>query len=43
MPGQKSKLAYDGKVLSGDYLMKIGLNLITGDDMSSRIVELTKK
>lgn len=43
MPGEKSKLSYDGKVMSGDYLMKVGLNLLTGDDMSSRLIELTRK
>ena len=42
MPGQKSKLAYDGKVLSGDYLMKVGLKLLTNDDMSSRLIEIIK-
>ena len=43
MPGQESKLDYNGKVYSGDYLMKIGLKLTTGDDMSSRLVELIKQ
>lgn len=43
MPGQKSKLGYHNKVYSGDYLMKIGLKLTTGDDMSSRLIELIKK
>lgn len=42
MPGQDSSLAYDGQVFSGDYLMKIGLKLITGGDMKSRLIELTK-
>lgn len=42
MPGEKSNFAFDGRVFSGDYLMKIGLNLIGGKDMDSHIVELTK-
>ena len=43
MPGQESKLDYHNKVYSGDYLMKIGLKLTTGDDMSSRLIEITKE
>jgi len=43
MPGQESKLGYHNKVFSGDYLMKIGLKLTSGDDMSSRLIELIKK
>ena len=42
MPGEKSNFTFDGRVFSGDYLMKIGLNLIGGKDMDSHIVELTK-
>ena len=42
MPGEKSNFAFDGTVFSGDYLMKVGLNLIGGKDMDSHIVELTK-
>lgn len=43
MPGQKSGLSCNNKVFSGDYLMKVGLKLLTGNDMSSRIVEITKQ
>ncbi|MBO5593480.1 MAG: alpha-galactosidase [Prevotella sp.] len=43
MPGQESKFGYHNKVFSGDYLMKIGLKLTSGDDMSSRLIELIKK
>ena len=42
MPGEKSNFTFDGRVFSGDYLMKVGLNLIGGKDMDSHIVELTK-
>ena len=42
MPGEKSNYVFDGKFFSGDYLMKIGLNLIGGKDMDSHIVELTQ-
>ena len=41
-PGRKSSLPYDGKTFSGDYLMKIGLKVLSGSDMSSRILELKK-
>ena len=41
--GRKSSLACDGKTYSGDYLMKIGLKVLTGSDMSSRIIELVKE
>ena len=43
MPGQQSALSFNGKVFSGDYLMKIGLGLTTGDDMSSRLIEIIKE
>lgn len=42
-PGQTSSINCDNKVYSGDYLMKIGLKLFTGNDLSSRIVEITKQ
>ena len=43
MPGQQSALSFNGKVFCGDYLMKIGLGLTTGDDMSSRLIEIIKE
>ena len=43
MPGLQSRLAFNDKVFSGDYLMKIGLKLTTGEDMSSRLIEITKE
>lgn len=43
MPGQKSGLSCNNKVYSGDYLMKVGLKLLTGNDMSSRVIEITKQ
>ena len=43
MTGQQSALSFNGKVFSGDYLMKIGLGLTTGDDMSSRLIEIIKE
>lgn len=43
MPGQQSALSFNGKVFSGDFLMKIGLGLTTGDDMSSRLIEIIKE
>lgn len=41
MPGKKSRLKSDGSVFSGDYLMKVGLDLLTTAHTASRILELT--
>ena len=41
MPGVKSSMIEHGKTYTGDYLMKVGLNVFTSDDMHSRVVELT--
>ncbi|HEY9551610.1 MAG TPA: alpha-galactosidase [Prevotella sp.] len=43
MPGRKSELECNNKVYSGDYLMKVGIKVLTGGDMSSRILELVKE
>lgn len=42
MPGTQSTLTADGKILSGDYLMKIGLDVFSFHPMQSRVVELTE-
>lgn len=41
MPEAKSRLSSNGKTYSGDFLMKVGLNLFTTAKLSSRILELT--
>lgn len=41
MLGKKSSLLQDGKVYSGDYLMKVGMDAFTTRDMNSRVIELT--
>lgn len=41
MPGKKSRLESNGNIFTGDYLMKVGLNLLSGSHTSSRILELT--
>lgn len=41
MPGARSSLGENGKVFSGDYLMKVGLNLLSSGHLRSRVVELT--
>ena len=41
--GKKSSLPEDGKILSGDYLMKVGLQAFTEAHMNSRMIELTKQ
>lgn len=40
MPGVISELVEDGKVYSGDYLMKIGLDAFTATRMNSRVIEI---
>lgn len=41
MPAVNSRLAADGKVYSGDYLMKVGLNVFGSSSTQSHVVELT--
>ena len=41
MPGQGSWLSENDRVLSGDYLMTVGLNLFSGNKLSSHVVEIT--
>ncbi|WP_290449263.1 alpha-galactosidase, partial [uncultured Muribaculum sp.] len=41
MPGRRSTLARNGEVLSGDYLMKVGLDAFTSSRNTSRVVKLT--
>ena len=41
MPNQGSSLEGNDRVFSGDYLMKVGLNLLTGNKLYSRVVEIT--
>jgi alpha-galactosidase len=41
MPGKKSELEVNDKVYSGDYLMKIGLNVLKAATMNSAVLELT--
>ena len=43
MEGQKSRLACNDKVYSGDYLMKAGLAILSASDMTSHIIELTRE
>ncbi len=41
MPGSDSRLAYNGKTFTGDYLMKVGLNVFTSNHNTSTVLELT--
>jgi alpha-galactosidase len=41
MPGTESALAANGRTFSGDYLMKVGLNVLTANATTSHVVELT--
>lgn len=41
MPGAKSNLPMNGQVVSGDYLMNVGLNVFTTRQTNSRVIEIT--
>lgn len=41
MPGVESTLPANGKVLSGDYLMKVGLDVLGFTAMRSHVIEIT--
>ena len=40
MPGKTSELECNGRQYSGDYLMKIGLNVFTANDGTSHVLVL---
>lgn len=40
-PGTRSSLAENGKQFTGDYLMKVGLNLNNSTQLTSTVIELT--
>lgn len=42
MPGKKSGLRANGKVFSGDYLMKAGLDVFTNNQTHSRVIEISE-
>lgn len=41
MPGHRSDLTVHGKIYSGDFLMKVGVDVFTGNKTHSRILEIT--
>ena len=43
MPGTKTRLPQDGKTLTGDYLMKVGLDMFSTRPNTSMVVELTAR
>ncbi|MBR5962541.1 MAG: alpha-galactosidase [Bacteroidaceae bacterium] len=43
MPGQRSRLRGNGETFSGDFLMKVGLNLFGERDLQSKVIELTEQ
>lgn len=43
MPGKKSGLRTNGKVFSGDYLMKAGLDVFTNNQTHSRVIEISEQ
>ena len=40
MPGTESKFAQNGKTYTGDYLMKVGLDVFTCNHNTSMVVEI---
>ncbi len=43
MPGRQSWLPCDGKVYTGDYLMNVGIKILSSNDMVSHIIEVVKE
>lgn len=43
MPNRKSQLSCNDKVYTGDYLMKIGIAILSTNDLNSHIIEITKE
>ena len=43
MPGQQSQLPFNNQVFTGDYLHKVGLKVLGGKQLDSRIIELVKE
>ena len=43
MPDARSGMYFNDRVYTGDYLMKVGLKMLTGGELSSRIIELVKE
>ena len=41
MPGQTSSLSENGKIYSGDYLMKVGIDAFSQDRLTSRVIEIS--
>ena len=41
MSGQNSSLQGNDQIYSGDYLMKVGLGVFTGNQLNSRVIEIT--
>ncbi|GHV51678.1 alpha-galactosidase [Bacteroidia bacterium] len=43
IPGTMSRFRSNGKIYSGDYLMKAGINVFTTSQTSSRVIEITQQ
>ena len=41
MPGKESSLEVNGKVFTGDFLMKVGIDVFSFSQMQSHVLELT--
>ena len=40
MPGSKSKFRHNGRIYTGDYLMKVGLDVFTWHHNTSAVIEI---
>ena len=43
MPETRSRLRNNGSIYSGDYLMKVGLNVLTTTKLNSKIIEISQQ
>ena len=43
MPGHESRLPFHNQTFTGDYLHKVGLKILGGNQLDSRIIELVKE
>jgi len=42
MPNGRSRFMAEGKIFSGDYLMKIGLSMPNNNELTSAVIEITE-
>jgi alpha-galactosidase len=42
MPGQKSSLSINDRIFTGDYLLKVGVDIFSSGKLRSKVIEITK-